>query len=872
MLSLEILYTLLRTTLFLTISGGLCFIALCKVERQMPKLTRLLWLGVLLTGWFWFRPVVEIPYKNSGDVPVPRQEQTVTGTRTASPILTPLLTPLDGERPHETLPQPAMPVAVIQRDVAETQAVEGKSLLFKIIFAVWIGGMAIAIFLAAAGYARILLLLRKTVPAGDDLTEPWRCLLEASGMDARKIPMLVSDGATPFGPALIRTFWGYRLVVPQNLWSELSESGKSGILKHELAHFRRRDVWKSLFVRILVLPHWFNPLARLAVRRFEELAELLCDRAAFDKEKSGAVEFAETLLLLHDNTRSPFVVRTSIFGTGPRNCVKSRVDNLLNTHFQTRISTMKKILLLTCAAMIFAAFLFRVEFVQKSVAQATDTKNEPQVASPVTETSQQVELRLKIIDHETQEPQPGTKIRLEYGYENQYAHEWETGPDGVGVTKIPLAAANSGNQVYFRTKEKDMFQAASLWNIPKDWNPGKPLEITLELWRKPRVVTGTVVDSQGQPVADAWVSGEWENPFLWTKTDSEGRFERYRFDHNYMSDISPLYAVKDGVGAYAMNAPMFNKDQKDPGDGPFTLKLSKGKPISVRVVDDEGNPLEGISVAPSHFSTDYRYTKEVWSWNTSGIKNFWRKKTDVKGMVTFDSLPTEGYDMATFNAWGTDPRFDKDKKTSRYGNGRAVWRSRANNDEITIQLPKKIMLEGSVQNADGSPPPGSMQISVVSHRGWASVGTETDYAGNFTIFTNANDVLSVQPIYDVHNNPGIGVAAAQLNVDVGNGWSEPAPRFDFVLEKGTKVLGKIIADKPEKPFQQMYVQVFDVRFDRKIGAAEMSKRFVLVNINEQGEFDMRLPDGVYRFKVGDKEILGVLEIKGEEEKRFDLKM
>ena len=228
-------------------------------------------------------------------------------------------------------------------------------------------------------------------------------------------------------------------------------------------------------------------------------------------------------------------------------------------------------------------------------------------------------------------------------------------------------------------------------------------------------------------------------------------------------------------------------------------------------------------------------------------------------MVRFDSLPMEGYDIISFDAWGTDPRVDKDATSSRFGEGRAVWRSRANNHELVISVPRQIMLEGSVRRADGSPPPVSMQISV-SARTWGSVGTQIDYAGNFTFFANANEIVSVHPITSEHRHAGIGVASAMLNVDVGDGWRTPAPRFDFVLVEGTKVFGKVAADDSGKPLSQMRVAIFDMAYDRKEGPVETNRLFIAIEVNAAGEFETRLPQGRFRFKINEKESDVVLEI------------
>ena len=53
-------------------------------------------------------------------------------------------------------------------------------------------------------------------------------------------------------------------------------------LRHELTHFRRRDIWlKALALWVNAL-HWFNPLAWYMVRLVERDTELACDEAALN--------------------------------------------------------------------------------------------------------------------------------------------------------------------------------------------------------------------------------------------------------------------------------------------------------------------------------------------------------------------------------------------------------------------------------------------------------------------------------------------------------------------------------------------------------------------------------------------------------------
>lgn len=49
------------------------------------------------------------------------------------------------------------------------------------------------------------------------------------------------------------------------------------ILLHELWHYKQKDILMFLLARFLRLVHWFNPLIRLALKRFEEDLEIRCD-------------------------------------------------------------------------------------------------------------------------------------------------------------------------------------------------------------------------------------------------------------------------------------------------------------------------------------------------------------------------------------------------------------------------------------------------------------------------------------------------------------------------------------------------------------------------------------------------------------------
>ncbi len=88
------------------------------------------------------------------------------------------------------------------------------------------------------------------------------------------------------------------LLVPADIAERFSVAQIRGMLLHEMAHVRRRDVlWTWLALGLCAL-HWFNPLAWLALRRFHADRELACDAAALRAlDPSARHAYGEALLL-----------------------------------------------------------------------------------------------------------------------------------------------------------------------------------------------------------------------------------------------------------------------------------------------------------------------------------------------------------------------------------------------------------------------------------------------------------------------------------------------------------------------------------------------------------------------------------------------
>jgi beta-lactamase regulating signal transducer with metallopeptidase domain len=220
----------------------------------------------------------------------------------------------------------------------------------------WLAGAA---GLASALAFRILrfrgALPRLSVPPADWQAE-WNELLCRQGV-RRRLPLWVTRDV---GPMLCWLPDGPAVLVPADLWTRIPRDARRAVLRHELAHYRRGDPWKSLVVRLLALPQWFNPGAWWAVRMFDQCGERSCDQEAAG-EVAERLEFARALTQLAA-LRHPVHAVGACAHSHPLVC---RVRCLLESP-DLEIHSMRKVVLLAVAVALFLVGAVRVELVAKA--------------------------------------------------------------------------------------------------------------------------------------------------------------------------------------------------------------------------------------------------------------------------------------------------------------------------------------------------------------------------------------------------------------------------------------------------------------------------------------------------------------------------
>lgn len=343
---------LVTATLTLSIAAAIAWLMLRWLNSSSHRLHRLVWLAVLVNGIILTRYSLDLPILTSA----PDQstwhlstsdETSVRGYPPTSELFVTegteieRSTVLDQEagavptiastgEPHSP-DQMAAESALSKAVAAGTSSTSRISSMIQSlrqsatnwlpsIIWVWWLGVVITLSLLLVRYIRFCRRVYQAEPAREAWTKDVHLICEQQGI--RPVPLLTHPG---LGPALTVTPWGARIVVPGDFWNHLSVEQRHAILQHELAHYQRADVWKSLFVTILAVPHWFNPLCWLAVRRFNDAAEWACDEAVGQDNELERTGFARALLSLSTGNNR-FLIGASALGSSD---LPARVQRLL---------------------------------------------------------------------------------------------------------------------------------------------------------------------------------------------------------------------------------------------------------------------------------------------------------------------------------------------------------------------------------------------------------------------------------------------------------------------------------------------------------------------------------------------------------------
>jgi beta-lactamase regulating signal transducer with metallopeptidase domain len=274
-------------------------------------------------------------------------------------------------------PAPFVPAAippVAAEQPARWTLAEWAQLAGTLLCGVWLVGLTIGAIRSLIGLVRLRRWVRTIVLADSPAL--------AAAVDAAAKSMGLSGKITlyrsnvlpaPVTCGLLRP----RIVVPEGIESQLPADQLVAVLKHELAHLRRRDLWIGLMQQFAQIVYWWNPLVHLTNRQLADLREQICDEIAIrDLPQPG--DYAATLLRIAEqcSRRAP-VPATLGFGASAGRQLERRIRRIVSLPRAASVGLTRRAAagVLAAAVVMSAAVLFAQVQVESPAA-------EPAVAQP----------------------------------------------------------------------------------------------------------------------------------------------------------------------------------------------------------------------------------------------------------------------------------------------------------------------------------------------------------------------------------------------------------------------------------------------------------------------------------------------------------
>lgn len=162
----------------------------------------------------------------------------------------------------------------------------------QVLLTIWVAGMVGFLVVQTAIYLRFRRRLKYSRP--ETVPEHYQEVLKQLGaeMGLGSFPGIRVNTGVP--TPLLMGLWRPTLLLPHTGYTD---GELAFILRHELVHYRRHDLWYKLLLMVANSVHWFNPLVYLMVSEAGKDVEMSCDDVVITGIGSSMrADYCETIL------------------------------------------------------------------------------------------------------------------------------------------------------------------------------------------------------------------------------------------------------------------------------------------------------------------------------------------------------------------------------------------------------------------------------------------------------------------------------------------------------------------------------------------------------------------------------------------------
>jgi len=205
---------------------------------------------------------------------------------------------------------------------------------------IWFVGVVVLFAYHIIKHARFTKLVRRwSEPAKDmRIVSLFKKLKSEMGIE-KQIPLYICPSVN--SPMLIGVFKP-KILLPT---TDMEQDELNFVLKHELVHYKRKDLLYKHLVVLATILHWFNPIVYLIARMIDELCEKSCDTEVIQFEDADARQsYGETIIgVARYQSKMKTALSTGFYNN--KKSIKSRIATIMDSRKK------KPGLILACVAM-----------------------------------------------------------------------------------------------------------------------------------------------------------------------------------------------------------------------------------------------------------------------------------------------------------------------------------------------------------------------------------------------------------------------------------------------------------------------------------------------------------------------------------------
>ena len=220
---------------------------------------------------------------------------------------------------------------------------------WQIIALTWLLGMLIFLVYHGIKHYRFV---KMTVRWSDKVIDKKVLSLFQEVKTEMRVSKKIDLQVCPFiGSPMLAGFFNHRILLPAKY---LAEDELRFIFKHELVHYKRKDLGYKCLVLVATAIHWFNPIVYLMAKAIDIQCELSCDAAVVKRAGSYTrQQYSETMIGVV-KYQSKLKTAFSTNYCGGKKGMKRRIFSIMDTKRKKR----SIIMLCTVSVLVMASGIF----------------------------------------------------------------------------------------------------------------------------------------------------------------------------------------------------------------------------------------------------------------------------------------------------------------------------------------------------------------------------------------------------------------------------------------------------------------------------------------------------------------------------------